>query len=361
VIHPIRAWNVFFFTSTSARPLGVIRILFGLLALANLALCSVDLDHWYTGAGLLRGEEARVIAGPLQVSPLHYLQDQASVRVAFAFTALAAALLTIGWRTKLMSILFYLGMLSLQMRNLASSSGADVLLMTFAFNLMIAPCGAAYSVDAWRESRRRGTPAEPLILAWGLRLIQIQIGLVYTLAAVLKAGGALWMDGSALHYVLNNSEVRRLDVSVLTHYPILINLMTYSALMMEFSLAFLIWFRAARPYVLWVGLMLHAGIMVTINIPIFGELMWVGYLAFLTPPEFDALLKAVDVRRWFAKPKGAEVAGDEPDPAPAFRPSSILVRLEGAAGLAGPHRIDAAFGQFTLDVAGGLADRDAIR
>ena len=56
MIHPIRAWNAFFFTPTSARPMGAIRIGFGLLAMANLAVSAVDLTYWYTDAGLLRGE-----------------------------------------------------------------------------------------------------------------------------------------------------------------------------------------------------------------------------------------------------------------------------------------------------------------
>jgi len=333
VIRPIRAWNAFFFRPTSARPLGAIRILFGLLALANLGFSAVEIDHWYSDAGLLRGDEARIVAGPLQLSPLLYLQDPTSVRVAFALTAAAAALLTIGFRSRLMSILFYLGMLTLHFRNIVSSSGADVLVMTFAFNLMLCPSGAAYSVDALFERRRRGTDAEPLILPWGLRLIQIQISLIYVMAAVLKAGGNLWINGSALHYVFHNSEVRRLDVSFLTEYPALINLMTYSALMMEFSLAFFLWFRAARPLVLWVGLMLHLGILATINIPIFGELMWVGYLAFLTPPEFDALVAAVDVRRWF---RPAKPAATVPEAAAQPFVPSATVRIDGPSPVAVP-------------------------
>jgi HTTM domain len=344
VIHPIRGWNRFFFQPTSARPLGAIRILYGLLALANLAFCAVEIDYWYSDQGLLAGDEAWVVAGLLQFSPLHFVQDPTSVRIAFALTATAAAFLTIGWRTKLMSILYYVGMLSIHNRNLASSSGADVLVLTFGFNLMLSPCGAAYSVDSWLASRKRGTLAEPLILPWSVRLIQIQIGLVYTFAAFLKAGGNLWLNGTALHYVLNNTEVDRFDVSFLTQYPILINLMTYSALVMEFSLAFFLWFRAARPYVLLVGLMLHTGILVTINIPIFGELMWVGYLAFLTPPEFDALLRAIDVRRLFRRSKASVEAVADPMPLPfqKFGPASFLVRLDGPSGLAGPHCIDVA-------------------
>jgi hypothetical protein len=361
VIHPIRAWNRFFFGLVSARPLGLIRILYGLIALANLGFCAVDLDYWYTDAGLLRGDEAWVMAGTSQPSPLHFLQDARSVRVAFALTATFAALLTIGWRTRLMSILYYLGMLSIHNRNLISSSGADVLLLVTGFNLMLSPCGAAYSVDSWFESRKRGTLASPVILPWTLRLFQIQISLVYLMAATLKVGGGTWLNGSALHYVLNNTEVTRFDFTFLSQYPLLINVMSYSALVMEFSLAYFLWFRAARPFVIYLGLMLHLGILITINIPCFGELMWIGYLAFLTPPEFDGLLRAFDVRRLFGKANAVRDAEAVPEagigipieprpdiiqldpPMPVFRPSTILVRYDaGSSALARPHSIDAA-------------------
>ena len=301
MINPFRAWNQFFFSLVSAKPLGAIRICYGLLALANLGLCAVDLDYWYSDQGVLQGDEARIMAGYLLYSPLHFLQSPLAIRIAFGFTALAALGLTVGWRTKLMSILYYGGMLSIHNRNTVSSSGADVLVLIMGFNLMISPCGMAYSVDSWLRNRRRGTEADPLILAWTLRIFQIQISLIYALAAILKCGGQFWLNGSALHYVLNNAEVRRLDISFLSQYPILINLMTYSALVFEFSLAFFIWNRAVRPAVIAMGFLLHLGILATVNIPIFGELMWVGYLAFLTPPEYAAFARAIDVRRWFGR------------------------------------------------------------
>ncbi len=348
MIHPIRAWNAFFFGPVSARPLGVVRILFGLVALYNLALCAVEIDYWYSGEGLLRGDESWVIAGLFQPSILQFYQDPITVRILFAVTALTAVFLTIGWRSRLMSILFYLGMLMIHNRNLVSSSGADVLLLVFAFNLMLSPCGAAYSVDSWLASRKRGTQAEPIIIPWALRLIQIQISLVYTMAAVLKCGGDLWLNGSALHYVINNTEVTRFDLSFLSQYPVLINLMTYMALGMEFSLAFFLWFKAARPLIIVIGIMLHAGITVTINIPIFAELMWIGYIAFLTPGELDAALRALDVRRLFRPERsGVEVESrrepePSPKPLPSFSHASIVVRPDGAHGLLGPHRIDVA-------------------
>ncbi len=323
-MNPFRVWNQFFFQSQSARPLGMMRVCYGLLALANLAFCAVELDHWYTDAGLLQGDEARIAAGFLLNTPLHYLQSPFAMRVAFSFTALAALGLTVGWRTKLMSILFYGGMLSIHNRNTVSSSGADVLLLVFGFNMMLSSCGAAYSIDNWLASRKRGTVAEPLILAWPMRLFQFQISLVYALAAALKCGGSLWINGSAIHYVLNNVEVRRLDLSFLSHYPILINLMTYSALLFEFSLAFGLWFRTFRPIAITFGIMLHLGILATVNIPIFGELMWIGYLAFLTPPEFAALTRFCDVRRWFGF-RPAPTAEVEPEVNPPALTTQTMV------------------------------------
>ena len=53
-MNPIRTWNRFFFGPISARPLGVFRIVYGLLMLVYLGLMTVEFDLWYTGAGLLR-------------------------------------------------------------------------------------------------------------------------------------------------------------------------------------------------------------------------------------------------------------------------------------------------------------------
>jgi hypothetical protein len=76
--------------------------------------------------------------------------------------------------------------------------------------------------------------------------------------------------------------------------------------------------------------------------------MWISYLAFLTPPEFDALVRAVDVRRLWQR-SGSTIESDprtESRPSmssyPSFGPASILVKLDGVGSLMGPYRIDVA-------------------
>ena len=152
-----------------------------------------------------------------------------------------------GWHTRVVGVLLYAGMLSIHHRNLTTCSGADNLLMVMAFYLMLSPCGAAYSLDARRaRTRRGGTAAEPLIVPWSLRLIQVQVSILYFMTALLKARGTTWVDGTALYYVLNLDEYRRFSFG-LTEFPLLLHALTLGALLTEFSLAFLLWFRATRP------------------------------------------------------------------------------------------------------------------
>jgi hypothetical protein len=299
---PLGAWNRFWFGLVSARPLGMFRILFGGFVLVHLALSTVDLDHWYTDAGLLRGNEARLVAGPLRLSPLQWIQDPVSVRIAFAAIAAVAAGFTVGWRTRVMSMLLYLGLLSLYHRNISTICGLDQVMMITSFYLMLSPCGAALSLDARRLARKRGgTPAEPLIVPWAQRLIQIQLCVIYFDTAVIKCQGTTWLGGTALHYVLFNHEFGQFNLEWLTRYPLVVNVLTLAALLVEFALAFLLWFRPTRRWVALAGLALHAVIVPLINVPLFGEQMTATYLLFLDPDELDGLFRALDPRRCFGR------------------------------------------------------------
>jgi hypothetical protein len=324
-MNPLRAWNRFWFSPISARPLGVFRIVFGLIALANLAFLAFDMDYWLTDAGLLQGDEARLVAGPLRPSVLQWVQDPTSVRVAMAIATVLAVLLTVGWHTRVVSVLFFVATLMIHHRNIVTNSGADALMMVITFYVMLAPCGAAYSLDARRAARRRGTDAEPLIVPWAQRLIQLHICLVYFDTAVLKCNGASWLNGTALHYVLYNDEVGRFHLGPLRDWPMLVNLMTHGAIVVEFALAFLLWFRATRLWTIVAGLGLHIAILATVNIPIFGELITACYLTFLTPPELDSMLGALAPRTWLGRLARLS--------APA------LGRVDVPSGLRGAHRV----------------------
>jgi hypothetical protein len=287
-LNPVRVWNRFWFAPCSARSLAVFRVVFGLIVLAHLALLWPDAPLWLSEVGYLRGTEARELAGPLRWSPLQISQDPRAVGLVMGVTALVAIGFTVGTWTRICAVIQYAGLLTIHHRNLLTISGVDALLMITAFWMMLAPAGAVWSLDERRRRRTSGVIAERLIAPWAQRMIQMQLCVVYFMTAFEKTRGASWADGTALYHVLSNREVRRWTFG-LTEHLTLINAMTFGTVILEFALAFLLWFRATRAWIAMTGVLLHVGIMLTVNIPLFGELMMATYLLFLTPEELSVL------------------------------------------------------------------------
>ena len=229
------------------------------------------------------------------------MTDPRAAHAFLACTAMVAVAFTLGWHTRLMSVLLYLCMLSFYHRNVGSNGGPDAVPAILTFHMMLCPSGAACSLDALRTARKRGTVAEPLIIPWAVRLLQMQICLIYFQSCVIKCQGQMWMSGTTVHYVLFLREFRVFDMEWLAQYPLLINAMTHGALLIEFALAFWLWFRPTRRWAILGGVLLHMGIRPILNVPGFGEAMIATYLTFLAPDELDALLHFLDPRPRLAR------------------------------------------------------------
>ncbi|MDR3082925.1 MAG: HTTM domain-containing protein, partial [Streptomyces sp.] len=79
----------------------------------------------------------------------------------YLLAVLSSVLLLVGWRTRTMSVLFMVGVLSLQNRNVFMGDGGDNVIHLMAIYLVFTRCGQVWSLDA-RRTRR--TQAER---AWG--------------------------------------------------------------------------------------------------------------------------------------------------------------------------------------------------
>ena len=79
----------------------------------------------------------------------------------YALAALTSVLLMLGWRTRAMSVLFMVGVLSLQNRSVFMGDGGDNVLHLMSIYLVFTRCGQVWSLDARRarlarEARARG-------------------------------------------------------------------------------------------------------------------------------------------------------------------------------------------------------------
>jgi hypothetical protein len=129
----------------------------------------------------------------------------------------------------------------------------------------------------------------------------MQICLIYFQSSLLKCQGSLWLNGTSVHYLLFNREFGQFNMEWLAQYPLLINMLTHGAILIQFTLAFWLWFRPTRRWAILGGVSLHMGIHPLINVPIFGEVIMATYLTFLAPDELEVFLSAINPRTVLAR------------------------------------------------------------
>ncbi|MGW5427743.1 HTTM domain-containing protein [Streptomyces sp. NPDC004059] len=77
----------------------------------------------------------------------------------YALAILASAALLLGWRTRTASVLFMVGVLSLQNRSVFMGDGGDNVLHLMSFYLVFTRCGQVWSLDARRAARAEAARA----------------------------------------------------------------------------------------------------------------------------------------------------------------------------------------------------------
>ncbi len=182
--------------------------------------------------------------------------------------------------------LIYVTNVGLQHRNPYVLNNGDRLFVIPAALAVFLPWGARYSVDAWRRARK-GAPG-----AAGRRLGPAPdraSGLLHLpLSCFAKLRYAEWRDGTAVRSVLSSPVFSEWPMRV--DFMPLVQFLTWSTLAFEFLSPILVFYPRFRPYLLVAGLLFHAGIEITMTIPMFSAVMVATYACFLSDQEADALV-----------------------------------------------------------------------
>jgi hypothetical protein len=154
-----------------------------------------------------------------------------------------------------------------------------------AMYLMIGPSGAVYSIDRWRKRRGGGpTPVHATVGAnIAIRLIQVQLSIIYLFGGIGKLRGEMWWDGSAVWYAFSNYEYQSLDMTWLANWPWLIALMAHITIFWETFYVALVWNRLTRPVALVLAVCVHGGIALCLGMITFGLAMIIANMSFLPP------------------------------------------------------------------------------
>jgi len=212
--------------------------------------------------------------------------SEAGVTVAFLAAGASMVALGLGIFPRASAAFIYLWVASYGQTTLVAQSGFDAVLRVVGFALVLGP-----QVTTWSVGTR--SPEKP-VPAYGLRLIQWQLMLIYLCTAWLKAPDPFWRSGQQLPYFLM-SMFARWPTAAVAHHPVVGALATYATLLTEAALPFLLWKRSTRAFGMFLGLALHGTIALTSRVALFSLSMIPLYLAFLETQDFESVVR---IRRW---------------------------------------------------------------
>lgn len=284
-------WSLIWFQERPTAPLEIARIGLGAALLLHYALATPYLfDLW--GADGWVPRELAVTEDPWSLSLLFSLTSPAQLAVFHAVFLVCCAAMMLGWRTSWVKWAVLIGQISYDHRDPLLFYGVDKILASLLLILCVAPIGRALSLDrvrALRAAKRKNLAATlPLYASpWTgacIRLMQIQMALLFFYSAISKLGGDDWWNGDAIWFVFTTDEhysplLLRLFAS---HYW-LVNVATYGTILIEIAFTFLIWQERTRPYLLAAALFLHAQFAILMGLFYFSFVMMMGHMSFVRP------------------------------------------------------------------------------
>ncbi|MFZ3471681.1 HTTM domain-containing protein [Streptomyces sp. 4.24] len=287
--------------------------------------------------------------------------------IVYAVSVLSSALLLLGWRTRATSVLFMVGVLSLQNRSVFMGDGGDNVIHLMAIYLVLTRCARVWSLDA-RRARRLGSasagPAGPVLwgvlgavfaygavtdrfttgwlvafaalwvlaaLWWtvdrhepegegravldvlanlvhnaGMLVIMAEVCLIYATAGWYKIQGSRWQDGTALYYPLG--------LDYFTPWPglsaflagsgTLVMLLSYGTVAVQVAFPFTLFNRRIKNVLLALMMLEHVGIAVLLGLPFFSLAMIAADAVFLP----TAFLLWLGARAAVLRPRGRRPA-----------------------------------------------------
>ncbi|MFH9420334.1 HTTM domain-containing protein [Streptomyces sp. NPDC017529] len=157
----------------------------------------------YGPTGPWSGDMARRLLGDNGAfSVLTWSDSRGWFELVYALAIVTSALLLVGWRTRTMSVLFMVGVLSLQNRSIFVGDGGDNVIHLMAMYLVLTRCAQVWSLDARRAAKRArtGATALPERDATGIVLWAV-LGLALLVAQSLGLSSLSWFGPGPVPHV----------------------------------------------------------------------------------------------------------------------------------------------------------------
>lgn len=221
------------YLSCDLRALALMRLAIAAVLMLDLTIRMSDLEAFYSNTGAV---PLSMVFGYLwndYFVSVHAISGLWQVQLLlFLFAYFCAAMLFIGYRTRLFTVLSWFMLLSLHNRNTLILQGGDDLLRMVLFWAMFIPWGSRYSCDRLFSSKTSEEPFPATLLSVATIAYLLQICYIYSGSALLK--GPEWHTNyTALYYAYSLDQIAYPLTKYFYYYPELLKKMTFLAYWFE--------------------------------------------------------------------------------------------------------------------------------
>ena len=312
----VDGWNRFWFTPAAPQTLALIRIFAGAMLFYTHLVWSLDLEAFFGAHSWLTTDVLNILRFDNMLRLDSYAWSHFTLLARFDSVALlwaahigalaVFAMFTVGLFTRITAVLSCLLAISYVHRALGTTFGLDQINTLLVMYLMLAPCGACYSVDRWLKQRKANDklPDPPATISTNVagRLIQLHLCIIYMFSGMGKLLGDSWWNGTAIWQAFAKLEYQSVDMTWMADWPLTIAALTHLTIFWEVFYCALVWPRLSRPIIIGLSVPMHLGIAVCMGMITFGLIMIVANMAFVSPQLSQAVVDRI-FRRFFGTGK----------------------------------------------------------
>jgi Vitamin K-dependent gamma-carboxylase len=258
------------------------------IAVALVLLLDVFCFYWPHRSDLFGRDSFSALAEPAARGPLlewhRSWLDGVDSAESWQFLLLAwagaAGLLLVGIVPRLAAAIAWCFSVSIIHLNGGPHNSGDQVRSILLLYLILTPCGAVWSIQAWRT--REWRTGLVFVYPWALRLLFVQLAVIYFMNGIFKLRGDHWHSGLALTYVLGNVAWTRAAFETLAMPSWLLQTMTWTVLLWELGFPVFMMIPWLRKPALWMGVLFHLGTGLTMRLgpfPLYMLCLYVPLLA----------------------------------------------------------------------------------
>lgn len=255
----------YFQRSTSAAPLAVFRILFGLIMVVSMV------RFWALGWIEKLYIEPKFFFSYYGFEWVKPLGEW--TYLLFAVCGLSALMVAIGWKYRLAIITFFLSFTYIELMDKTTYLNHYYFVSLVAFLMIFLPAGKYFSVDASTS----GTSFKS-IPKWTIEVLKLLIALVYFYAGLAKLNSEWLLHAMPLKIWLPSTDVPFL--SQLFQYEWMIYGFAWAGAIYDLSIPFLLWNKKTRSWAFGLVVIFHVLTSLLFPIGMFPYIMILGALIF---------------------------------------------------------------------------------